>query len=242
MKIWLYCIIRNEAKILPYFLKHYTPWVEKLIFYDDQSDDGTREMLQACPQSELRNWPGSHGIVDDEFLIFANEQWKEAKDIADWIIWVDADEFIYHRNITDVLLGYIAAGVDCPLIDGYTMMSDHFPTTDGQIYDEIKTGFKDECWSKQVVFRENIRWNVGRHSLDTMRCQPRMSETAEIKLLHYRCLGMDYLRWRHDRNWQRVPDHCRAKSYGLNCEPGHVGHHSLNWFTSFDRSTLTNVI
>ena len=42
MTIWLYCICRNEARLMPYLLRHYETFVDKLIFYNDQSDDGTR--------------------------------------------------------------------------------------------------------------------------------------------------------------------------------------------------------
>lgn len=242
MRVWLFCILRNECRILPYFLRHYVPWVEKLIFYDDQSDDGTRKLISSCPSAELRDWNGTHGIVDDEFMSFANEQWKEARGKADWVAWVDADEILFHPNITEVLSRYLQDGVEVPKVDGYTMFSDHFPTTTGQIYEEIRTGLPDTAWSKSAIFRVNIHWNVGRHSLNLDQFNPVRSETSEIKLLHYRCLGMDYLRWRHQRNWARVPDRCKALNYGRNCEPGHAGSYGADWFSQFDPKQLPNVI
>lgn len=242
MNVWLFCICRNERLMLPYFLRHYEPWVSKLIFYDDQSDDGTRELIKECSKAELRDWPGTHGIVDHEFTEFANEQWKEARGHADWVVWADADEIVYHPDILSLLSKYLRSGVEVPMVNGFTMVSDSFPTTTGQIYDEIKTGIEDICWSKNAIFRVNMFWNVGRHSIDLGRFRPKMSPTAEIKLLHYRCLGMDYLRWRHERNWSRVPENCRKLNYGRNCEPGHAGHHGVDWFEKLDRSKLENVI
>jgi len=166
MRIWLYCICRNESKLMPYFLRHYASWVDQLIFYDDQSTDGTREMIAACPKAVLRDWPGEHGIVDDQFLDFANQQWMEAIGKSEWVIWVDADEFLYHPNILSLLDGYLSEGVELPQVQGYLMISDHFPTTTGQIYDEIRTGIPDDIWSKQAIFRGNMKWNMGRHSYD----------------------------------------------------------------------------
>lgn len=215
---------------MPYFLRHYTPWVQKLIFYDGGSTDGTREIIQACPQAELRDWPGSQGMVDDEFTAFANEQWKEARGHAEWVVWVDCDEFVYHPDMRALLQRYLEAGINGPQIMGYTMVSDHFPTTDGQIYDEIKTGFSDDVWSKQAVFRDNICYNMGRHSINPQESGLRSSPTAELKLLHYRALGMDYVRDRHGRNWARVPEHCRRQNLGANTNPEYVGHHSVAWF------------
>lgn len=244
MTIWLYSIIRNEAPILPYFIRHYEPWVERMIFYDCNSDDGTREIIKACPAAELREWEGSDALVDDEFLEYANTKWKEARGIADWVIWVDADEFLYHPRIRLLLWEYYKAGVTVPRIDGYTMVSDRFPTTTGQIYDEISTGFSDMVWGKPAIFQPHIemRYNVGRHSLNADGFTPVYSAKAEIKLLHYRALGMEYLKARHARNWNRVPAHCRCRSYGVNCEPEHDGHHGIKWFEEMMAVKWENVI
>ncbi len=233
--IWLYCICRNERLILPYLLRHYTPWVDKLIFYDEQSNDGTREIIQECPKAELRDWNGPPGINDDVFTAFANEQWKEARGKAEWIAWVDADEFLYHPDMVRLLASYLKRGVEVPLTEGYTMVSEKFPTTNGQIYDEIRTGARDGCWDKSAIFRVHMHWNVGRHSIHLGKFQPRRSEHADIKLLHYRCLGMNYLKWRHNRNWDRVPERCKALNYGRNCEPGHPGHHGVAWYETLGK-------
>lgn len=230
LSIWLFCICRNEARIMPYFLRHYAPWVTKFVFFDDLSDDGTRDIIRSCHTAEVRDWPGSSGINDDQFLQFANEQWKEARGHADWVVWVDADEFVYHPAIKDVLTRYLHEDIEVPQIQGYTMVSKEFPTTAGQIYDEVRCGFPDGIWGKPAIFRKHMQWTVGRHGVDYCGFNPKSSANAEIKLLHYRALGVDYLRWRHARNWARVPERCRAMNLGTNCSPGHQGHHGLAWF------------
>jgi len=227
---------------MPYFLRHYSTFVDRMIFYDDHSVDGTRDLISECSKTVLRNWPGSHGMVDDEFLSFANEQWKEARGYADWVIWVDADEFLYHPKILEVLERYLNEKVQVPKINGFTMLSHKFPTTDGQIYEEIRTGFPDDVWSKATIFRDNMVWNVGRHSMNHDRFKPRFSKDYELKLLHYRALGWDYLEARHSRNWERVPEHCRAQNLGNNCSPGWVGHHGLEWFKAKFQEPLLEVI
>jgi glycosyltransferase involved in cell wall biosynthesis len=230
MTIWLYCICRNEIQILPYFLRHYVPWVDKLIFYDDQSDDGTRQLIQATPKTELRNWPGSSGLDDAAFLDFANEQWKEARGKAEWVIWVDSDELLYHENMIPLLADYLATGVELPQIRGYTMFSREFPTTTGQIYEQVRAGVPDDVWNKPSIFRGNMHWTMGRHGMDWTKVSLKSSPTVEIKLLHYRGLGMEYVRWRHARNWARVPDHCRRMHLGENTNPEWTSHHGLEWF------------
>lgn len=230
MRVWLYCICRNEERILPYFLRHYSPWVERMTFYDDHSTDQTRAILAHCPKAIVADWPGEPGIVDDQFLEFANERWKDARGHADYVVFVDADEFLYHPNILGVLTGYLHADIDVPQIQGYTMVSKSFPTTQGQIYDEVRCGFPDGIWSKPAIFRKHMWWTVGRHGLDFAQFNPTSSSLAEIKLLHYRALGMDYVRWRHNRNWERVPERCRQMNLGTNTAPDAVGHHTVSWF------------
>lgn len=244
MTIWLYAIIRNEALLIPYLLRHYTPWVDKIIFYDGHSTDGTREMISACPKAELRDWAGSDGLVDDEFHVFANTQWQEARGQADWVAWIDADEFLYHPKMRAVLQGYLDMGVEVPRIDGYTMCAQKFPTTTGQIYDEVKTGFPDLIWSKPALFQPRIdmRFTMGRHGIEFNACNPRRSESARIKLLHFRGLGLDYVRSRHARNWARVPARCREMNLGNNTQPGWTENHGVAWFETMLKKEWPEVI
>jgi hypothetical protein len=230
MRVWLYCICRNEERLMPYFLRHYAPWVERLTFFDGNSTDSTREIIAGYPNAIVENWPGEDALVDDVFMDFANERWKDARCHADYVIWVDADEFLYHPDMIGLLQRYLAEGVNIPQVRGFTMVSRSFPTTSGQIYDEVRTGFPDCAWDKKAIFRENMIWNVGRHSINHPALTIRSSSSVDIKLLHYRALGVDYVRDRHKRNWDRVPERCRRLNLGTNCAPEYTGHHSVVWF------------
>lgn len=243
--IWVYCICRDERSMMPYFLRHYATFSDKIILYDDQSEDGTREIIKACPVAELRDWPGTHGLVDDEFLEFANHQWREAIGKAHWVAWVDVDEFLYHPDMRGILSRYKSEGVDIPRIEGYGMVSDHFPTGTGQIYDEIKTGFRSSEWDKHELFHAaiNMVWNVGRHSFYAEQMgRFKMSEKAEIKLLHYRYLGLDYVADRNARNCSRQPEKCKRAPYGENTWPGSTKTYSTRWFSEFRNQEFQNVI
>lgn len=260
MTIWLYCVCRDEALLMPYLLRHYGPWVDKLIFYDAGSTDGTREMIEAerlkmgDGKVELRDWPGSDALADDELQCFSSEQWREARGKADWVVWIDADEFLVRTEdggrrsesgaMRALLARYLVEGITVPHVEGYTMVSTVPPSGQGQIYDEIRTGFPDEPWSKPAIFqpRVEMKYNPGRHSMNTTDFVPVRGEKVEIKLLHYRALGIAYVRARHARNWARVPARCREHSYGVNTEPGHAGHHGASWFEEMIGRTWPEVV
>lgn len=253
LKIWLYAIVRNEAPLIRFFLRHYESLVDRMIFYDGGSDDGTPEIIDTHSQAEVRKWRGGRGIVDDEFQQFANNQWKEARGQADWVIFVDADEFLHHSDWHMLLKFYLEHGVTLPRVVGYTMLHPTFPVDNGitPLTSIVRTGIEDGCWDKQAIFREDIHFNPGRHSVDVTKFTPVTSHALDyatgqhanpIRLLHYRGLGLDYVKARHARNWARVPERCRALNYGSNTNPAHSGHHDLNWFAEKLSQPLVDVI
>lgn len=208
MKVDVYSIMHNEAPILPYFLRHYDTIADRIFVYEDQSTDGTREMLQAHPKVTLLHVekPG----VDDAYWV--NELWPIYKVLsrgqADWAIFVDADEFIFHPTLRSLLAERRTEGLQFLRAKGYAMLSDHFPTTTGQIYEELSKGVYDKPSSKWVIIDPaiHILFTAGRHR-GPREITPgtRMQVNTGIKLLHYRYLGHDYFVQRVLRNQQR---HC----------------------------------
>ncbi len=144
VKVDVYSIMRNEIKILPYFLRHYETFADRIFVWDDGSDDGTREILDAHPKVNVL--PLNLGRADDVY--FVNHLWPQYKEIsrgyADWVMCVDADEFIYHPNLMEKLEELGSKGVKRICCRGFTMYHPKFPTTTGQIYDEIKFDFSPE--------------------------------------------------------------------------------------------------
>jgi len=229
MKVWTYAIFHNERPMLAYFLRHYTAFSEKVVLFDDHSDDGGPGLASAYANVEVRPYPGA-GLDDQAFVDFAAETYKEARGLADWCCWVDADEFIYHHFLLMTLGRYMASGVTLPLIDGYAMWADHFPTTAGQIYDEVKTGTRYAPESKRCVFNPaiDIRWGVGKHNVEELRSAV-PSQTAEIKLLHFRHLGREWFDGRNARNGARISDRNRANGAGWQVLP--ENHDKAGWHT-----------
>lgn len=187
----------NEAPLLPYWLRHYEQYASRIFVWDGGSDDGTRELLEQHPLVTV--FDQQCVGLDDHYFTECFMRYRDLSAEADWCACVAADEFIYHPQLEQRL-----ATIDNPKVQltGYTMYSDHFPTTAGQIYDEIQHGYLD-VWSRKTVLfrpRATMQWKPGLH-VETSGDKPVVG--TGIKLLHFRHLGVDYYLERTRRNYAR---------------------------------------
>lgn len=233
MNIWVYAVMFNEELILPYFLRHYAPICDRLMIYEHDCTDKTVEIARTCKKVELRSFTGSPGIMDEiKFIGLANQEWKEARGKADWIIWVDADEFIYHPDLRGYLHTCLNNGVTLPKMRGFSMIGSGVPTTSGQIYDEINVGVEDPLYAKRAVFSpslDEIGYKPGKHV-----CNPRGNiaedEPGELTLLHYRYFDRTSFMERNRRQYERQNSISRVNNWGLQCRPDYTGKYSAGWY------------
>ncbi len=223
MNVWVYAVVHNEAAMLPYFLRHYGEVADLITIFDDHSDDGTAALAEAAG-CDARPYPGA-GLDDQEFVDFAAATYPEARGKADFCLWVDADEFIYHPDLRGQLAALQAAGVRLPRVEGYSMFANAFPTTSGQIYDEVKVGVRAPFYDKPVVFdpRLELRWIPGKHALAEPVDVKRGAET--LKLLHFRHLGERHFTERNTRNHARMSARNVALNYGYQTYPEYQAAH-----------------
>ena len=231
MNIWTFSLCRNEADIIPFFLRHYGSFVDQINVWDDGSTDGSRELLSAHPKVKLHEWPGGNGIDEDAFLAFAYATYPQACGFADWAMWVDMDEFIYHPRIREIL--EIERGqFDVLPTEGFNMMNRGLPEDDGrQIWECVRTGVPAPVYGKPVVFNpcRTIRWNRGKHDLEG---EFKVHPERLLKLLHYRYLGFDYTLAKNQRNFDRVDLIGGDKGPAWSCSPEWKGQHSPEWAES----------
>jgi len=108
--ILLFTVVRNEKPRLSYFLEYYRDLgVSKFIFVDNDSDDGTREYLEAQPDASVWTTEGSYKrsrfgidwlnyllgkygaghwvlVVDvDEFFVFPHCDTRDLNALTDWL-------------------------------------------------------------------------------------------------------------------------------------------------------------
>ena len=144
--------------------------------------------------------PSPDEIHEDYYLSIKNHAYQECREQADFVIVVDIDEFVYHPFLLDLLRRYRASGI--PLSNRRVQHVErtlsgrrrgHLRAVRHGVPDDVDMDGYLNAYGKRCVFHPSIDINYepGCHE-----CSPqgevRRSETAEIKLLHYKYLGLDY--------------------------------------------------
>ncbi|HDY89095.1 MAG TPA: hypothetical protein ENH82_13395 [bacterium] len=209
MDVVAYAVCYNEAQLLPYYIRHYQSFCSKVVIYDNYSNDGSKQIARSMG-AEVRLF-GNSQLDDREYLKIKNNCWKGSG--ADFIIVGDLDEFIYHPDIVNHLKWCKSKKIALPSIEGYNIYSEITPTTKGQIYEQIRTGFYDKNFSKQAIFSPKIKeinFGFGCH---TNRAKG--VKGGKMYLLHYRCIGgvQDMIN-RHRMYAMRMCDFNKQRKFG----------------------------
>jgi hypothetical protein len=200
MKIEIFVLCHNEERIMPYVMRHYNQFASVVILENNSTDksvDIARSMGARVWQHDVPDF------VDDLwYIVLKDNCWKASK--ADWVIIVDADEFVWHPCIMRIL-DETTATIFKPRL--YEMFSEKFPTTEGQIYDEVKMGCNGG--SKINIFRpseiESINYGAGCHTANP-KGNVILDTESEIRTLHMRFLSLEYVKERTARASKRMSE------------------------------------
>ncbi len=219
LKMYLYTICWNEEIRLPYFIRHYKQFVDKIIIYDNGSTDKTLDIIRSFPDLiELRTYDTGGEIRNDVYLKIKNNCWKESRGIADFVIVCDMDELLYYDKDIHKYLQYLKEN-NFTLIEpaGYRMIGDFIPTTEKMIYDEIKFGIKDEQYNKLCMFNPNeiqeINYEPGchiAHPIGNIKV-----EKFNFKLLHFKWLSLEYVIQRNKQYRKRHSKIDKKHDWGI---------------------------
>jgi glycosyltransferase involved in cell wall biosynthesis len=191
--IHVLCVMHNEERLLPYFLRHYETFADRIVIIDDHSTDRTVELARAHPKVEIQYLVHDRGALNDEATNVFYQHYARtiSRGVADWVINIDADEFVYHPAMVEYLQLERERGKRLLCPEGYDMIAETFPTTTGQIYDEVRDGYRRGLYDKPVVFdpTANIVFDRGRHFVKETDVPVRRSQ---LKLLHFRYLGREH--------------------------------------------------
>src|SRR6185369_4337567 len=132
MTLHVHSIMRDEALLLPYWLRHYEQYASAIFVWEGGSTDGTREMLEQHPLVTVYN-QAKLGLDDHLFTLYFMQYQYVSRGKADWCACVAADEFIYHEDLPNQLEHLTATHARRVQLQGYTMVADAPPSGAGQI-------------------------------------------------------------------------------------------------------------
>lgn len=149
MRIILYFINWNDSFYLPFIKEHYGAFCEKIIMYDNYSDDNSVLLAQQLG-FEVRYF-GWRGMLNDQaYIDVKNHCWKECRGLnVDYVIVCDADEFLCQSlQFRKTVLRHTGRPT-APIVKGWNIVSEEMPK---ESLFEINTGSYSENYGKQAIF------------------------------------------------------------------------------------------
>lgn len=200
MIIHVYAICWNEERMLPYFFKHYDAVADQYFIFDNGSTDASLAILESRPNVTVDSFGVEGGSLIRTAQVLFNQFWKSSRGRADWIIVCDVDEHLYHPDLRGYLEECASKGITLVVPEGYEMVSDGFPENGLPLAQTIKRGVRSREMDKPQIFRPDAvretNFGPGRH-LASPEGEIIRPSVQEIKLLHYKYLGFEYLNARY---------------------------------------------
>ena len=216
MIIHAHILAYNEEKILPFTLDYYSKICEKIFIYDNNSTDGSDEIYKKYAKVTVIKWSSNDEINELNYINIKSNGYKQYSRNADWVIVCDCDEILYHPRLLDKLQYYKDNGITVPKVNGHDMVSETFPTYDGEpITDKIKTGsevYPPFC--KNIIFNPklDVQYGIGGHSF---QCNNAVySNSPELKLLHYKFLSVEYVEIIYKARAERLSEFNKKNKFG----------------------------
>ena len=162
--------------MLPYYFRNYNSIADRFFIFDDASTDASLEILAKHPKVEIDRF---HKQTDSLVAICS------------------MDEHLYHPDLLGYLKQCQKAGITAiSPAEGYQMVSDSFPDSDEPLCDQITRGMRFKKMDKFCIFNpdaiEETNFIPGRHKANPSG-RVVFPKKRDLKLLHYKYLGLDYL-------------------------------------------------
>ena len=217
-QIHLYALCWNDAKIIPYFFRHYNDIVDRFFVYDNGSTDGSLEQLTGDERVRVVHWDVRGDSLLDEARILTNSFWKQSRGSARWVFVVDLHEHLFHSNLRAHLAACARNGVTAIRAIGYDMVAERLPTEDKPLWQLVTRGVRFQDLDKLAIFDPDAvletNYQVGRHA-----SQPTGNVVWEkrhpVTLLNYARMGVEYTCERNEALRSRLRPRDIAEKYGF---------------------------
>lgn len=217
-KVDLHVLCWNEEKIIPSFLKHYENWVNRIIVYDNKSDDDSVKILNEHPKVTIISYDTGGEIRDDAYLQIKNNLWKNSIGKADIVMVCDMDEFLYTENMEAFIRNFNDSSATIVKPVGYDMIIEDFDITKtDDLLSDVKYGIRHNHFDKLCMFKpgkiKEVNYNFGCHAANPSGDVKYFDE--EVKLLHYKKIGLRYFLNKMSNYHKRLSNFNRSKSLGF---------------------------
>lgn len=221
MVIHAYILCYNEELMIRHTLNHYTSFCDQVTVLDNQSTDGTVDIIKEhFPKVLIHSWSSRNELSDLHYQKLKNRFWKKSRGIANWVIVCDCDEFLYHPDgVRKELNLRLKNNEHIPQVNGYNMVSQAFPQDYSiPIYEQVKQGLPAMAFNKKIVFNPNqvleINYSPGAHNCHPVLKTPGTQDAHPLNLLHFKYMGKEYLTARHQMYAQRMSYENRKMGHG----------------------------
>ncbi|MGL5097395.1 MAG: glycosyltransferase family 2 protein, partial [Planctomycetia bacterium] len=219
MRIHVHATCWNEERMLPFFLRHYGPIVDRIFIYDDGSTDRSTAILYKHRKVKLEsiNLPGDSYV--ESLTTLYNGCWKRSRGEAEWVVVCNVDEHFHHpAGLRNHLAACLSDGATMVPAVGWQMITERFPSSHDKLSWRCRRGVPFSNCDKTAVFApdriESIGFSVGRHVVDPVG-EVVFPKKTELLLLHYKNLGLKYLRERSAELNARRRSADVARDYGV---------------------------
>ncbi len=161
----------NEEFLAPFFLRHYSFADHIRIIDDEETTDGTKNIVVQYPNTTIEPIRFPDKFDNDIAVAYLNKCYKESR--ADWVIAVDADEFVLTENLPEFLRNREEDVFYVRLYEVYRTVNDKDLDVSLPIKEQRRNGDafavkgSNRRGMKPIVVRtgKKLRWMPGQHNI-----------------------------------------------------------------------------
>ena len=186
----------NEERMLPFFFRHYEPYVDRYFIYDNGSTDDSLALIAEHPRAQVVPFETEGDSFVDCARRLLDHVWKGSRGAASWVIVCEVDEHLHHPEFITYLDRCLSTGVTAIRAIGFDMVSRNAPPPNHLLFETVTRGLRSGGFDKLAVFRpdciDETCFSVGRHTASPIG-NVVFEPVRQVKLLHYKYLGVDYV-------------------------------------------------
>lgn len=189
MTIHAHLLCWNEKDIMPFVIRYYQSFCDKITIHDNHSTDGSAEWarLQGCEVIPF----GDQFFNDQHNMDVKNNYWKGSD--ADYVIVADFDEILAEVTPDGKIQAPTFKGIwhpTIPITIGWQIMSEEMPK---ESLLEISNGYIFGNYAKNIVFDPkaitNINYGPGAHECEPEGLVVFGACDNDLYVLHYKHIG-----------------------------------------------------